>query len=159
MTTKTTDTFNGRPTAQTPYGLRFSDTNAYANYLELLGIRDWLTAFLSDTENLRINAAEAVQRIDDFTATLAPKHASLDTDTLARIRACLSSQNGIPLGGLLTGLRSQTNLHWNYAVSGAAQDCECVPTGSEIAYTGPFPRKSDHTPAYGYHRALAAGRY
>ena len=153
-------TATSRPTEQTPYGLLFADTEAFARYTEAIRIRDWLQAFLEDMEHLRIDSRAAIKRIDAFWLTLAPAQGSLKTEQLARIRACLAGNTEIPMGPQLTGLRLMTSNHWHAAVSSTAQDCERPLTGAEIAYTGPFPRKSgDQTPAYGYHRAMADGRY
>jgi hypothetical protein len=160
MTTQTTDTHKGRPTVQTPYGVLFSDTEAYSRYAEITRVRDWLLAFLYDMERLRIDAPTAVKRIDEFWSTLRPCHGGLKADQLQRIRACLAGDSAIHLSQQLTGLRTATRNHWCYSVGSAAMDCESVPTGQEIPYGGPFPRKSgDQTPAFGYHRALADSRY
>ena len=162
MTTKKPKADSGRPTKQTPYGLLFTDTEAFARYAELRRIRDWLRSFLDDMEHLRLNASTATKRIDEFEATLK---AGFDLKTgalanLSRIRASLSGNAEIHLGQQLTALRRHMQMHWDYVVSSAGQSVERVPTGHERPYDGPVPRKSgDQTPAFGYHRALASGRY
>jgi hypothetical protein len=160
MTTKNPKADPGRPTVQMPGGIKFSDTEAYALYAELARIRDWLKSLLDDMEHLRIDAPTAIKRIDDFCATLGSAHSSLKTERLDRIRAGLSGNAAVPLGAQLTALRTELRNHWDYAVAGAAHDCEGPPTGQEIPYNGPFPRSSgDQAPAFGYHRAMASGRY
>ena len=148
---------NDRPNEQTPYGLLYSDTDTYARYVEALRVRDWLAAFLSDMDRLRLNPTEAIKRIDDFSATLAPHQGSLKSDHLDRLRASLAETSPIPFGSLLTGLRVHVSQHWGAVVASIAQDCERVPTGLERPYTGPFQRDT-HTPAYGYYRAMADNR-
>ena len=148
-----------RPSAQTPYGLLYSDTDDYARYAEVLRIRAWLKDFLDDTDHLRIDGKEALKRIDAFVLTLQPEHASLNTDHLASIRACLSGNVEIRLSQRLSALRMHLSQHWDYVVGCCGQACASVPTGQEIAYTGPFPREAgSQVPAYGYHRAMADGR-
>jgi hypothetical protein len=157
MTTKKPKADQGRPTEQTPCGLLFTDTEAFARYVEFRRIRDWLKSFLDDMEHLRIDAPTAIKRIDAFCDTLASAN---KTDILARIRASLSGNAEIRLGQQLTALRLHTSNHWDYVVSCVGQDCERPLTGQERPYDGPVPRKSgDQTPAFGYHRALASGRY
>ena len=149
----------GRPTTQTPYGALFTDTEAFANYVEQRRLHEWHASFLSDMESLRIDAATAVKRIDDFWATLKPEHGGLKTGQLARIRASLAGNTEIHLGPQLTALRRATDEHMKYGPGNAAQVCERPPAADSLPYNGPFPRKSgDHTPAYGYQRAMADGR-
>lgn len=150
---------SSRPTEPSPFGLLYSDTEAYGRYVELRRIRDWLKSFLDDMEHLRIDASAAIERIDEFWRTVQPCHGSLKTEHLARIRASLSGNAEMHLGPQLTALRLSTSRHWDYSVTCVAQDCERPPTGGEGVYTGPFPRKSgDHMPAFGYSRAMATGR-
>ena len=146
-----------RPSEQTPFGHLYTDTPAYAEYLEACRIRDWHETFLDDMERLRLNADQAIKRIDDFVATLPPSRMSISTIYLAPIRECLSGNTDMKLAQRLNGLRHHT---WVDVAGSFAQHCERVPNGQEIAYSGPFPREpGSHTPAYGYHRAMADGRY
>lgn len=157
MTTKKPKADQGRPTEQTPCGLLYTDTPAYARYAEARQVRDWHKTFLDDLEHLRIDGATAIKRIDEFEATAKPVHKN---EYLPRIRAALAGATEIGLGRQLTALRLFVSNHWDYVVSCIAQDCERPPTGHERPYDGPVPRKSgDHTPAFGYHRALTSGRY
>lgn len=152
MFRKTTKADTGRPTEQTPYGVLYTDTAAYAHFAEVRRVRDWLAAFLDDMEQLRISAPEAVKRIDEFLSTLTPQHGHLKTEALGRIRASLNGDPEIHLGPQLTALRLHTSNLWDYAVRCAAQDCERVTSGLERPYAGPFPRGSQE-PAFGFRRA------
>lgn len=157
MTTHKPKADPGRPIVQTPGGIKFSDTEAYARYAEFVRIRDWLKSFLDDMEHLRIDAPTAIKRIDAFTVTLGSAHGSLKTECLDRIRVCLSGNTAMPLGRQLTALRLEI-AHWDYAVMGSAHDCERPTTGQETPYTGPFPLKVDRTPAVGHARGRMTAR-
>jgi hypothetical protein len=159
MFKKTPSAAPGRPTATTPYGVKFTDTPAYSRYAELLRIRDWHKSFLDDMDHLRLDGPAAVERIEDFIASLSAEHRGSTVEHLERVSACLRGTSTAPLSVQLLGLRMTSQNHWAFCVSSAAQECESVPTGQEIAYDGPFPRKAgDQTPAYGYQRAMASGR-
>ena len=160
MTTTKTKADHGRPTEQTPYGVLFTDTAAYADYVEQRRLYDWHVSFLDDLQSLRIDATTAIKRIDDFFETLKPCHGGLKTTQLPRIRACLAGNTEIDLGTQLTALRKSVVDVMRHAPGNVAQTCERPPVAGSRPYDGPFPRASgDHTPAFGYHRTLASGRY
>lgn len=160
MTKKTTPSAPDRPTTKTPFGVVYTDTPEFATYDEVRRIRDWMAAFLADVEGLRIDAAEAVRRIDAFGPTLRPSDASLVKDgPLACMRSCLSGEVERPMSRPLVWLRSHLDSHWDYVVSCTGQNCPRPPTGQEVSYNGPLPRTpGEHTPAFGYFRAMASGR-
>ena len=145
-----------RPSEQTPFGHLYTDTTDYARYVEACRIRDWLDGFVDDLDHLRLSAPEAIKHIDAFVATLAPALMLIHDTYLADIKAALSGNTAIKLSQRVNGLRHHT---WANVASSFAQDCERVPNGQEIAYSGPFPREAgSQVPAYGYHRAMADGR-
>ena len=138
-----------RPTASTPCGTVYTDTPAYAHYLEVKRIHDWLLAFQTDMENLSLSKPEAVARITAFYDTLQPAHGGLKTGPLELIRKSLDGNTDIRIGMALSALRLDIGNHWHYAMGSAAQ---VIPrpltdeqkTDHRLRYAGPFFKVAPH---------------
>lgn len=102
---------DGRPLAKLPeeHGSVevYADTPEYAGWLQLVVVRDWLRDFCADIHGLRVNAAEALERLDTFLSDSAiPEHLRHGTGSRLRyLRAGLNGEPGVNLGTHMTGLR------------------------------------------------------
>lgn len=132
-------TLKQRPQASTPYGEVFTDTPAYAAYVESRRIHDWLVTLQADLCNLSLSKAEAVARIVDFQSSLTPAQGTYKTEygPLEMLRKALDGNTAINVSSALRGLSFAIE-HAHQAASFQAQDMERIPDPTAPRYTGPF---------------------